>query len=335
MKKYVVILLMLLTMFTFVGCKSDKEKADSDVYPNTSEKSSDSDVQKEDAETADTNELQGKSPNSIYPIEIEDKFGNIVIVEKAPERVICFSPELVEIMGELGVLNTLIGRSTYCDYPQEVTQVTDMGDLFNLNMETIVSSEPDLILLSSMAGEDLVKSLTDQGLTVIVLDADISLDGVYSYISTLGKIFDVEGKSTALINSMKTQIEDISKKVESLEKPSLYYAVYVGEYTSAATGDTFIHNIIEAAGGINAAADGVNWMYTVEAVVEKDPDIIVCSMYWDAKNFIQTTEGYKDLTAVKNGKVFEIDENIFNRQGPRVVEAIETLARIMHPEAFE
>lgn len=269
-----------------------------------------------------------------YPMSIIDKFGDEIIIEKEPETVISFSPELVEIMYAIDAGDKLIGRSLYCNYPEETSTVPDMGDLFNLNIETIVESNPDLLLLSSMVTLDIADSLKNNGINVLVLDEDTSFDGVYEYINILGKVFNKEKEAENLNLKMKADIKQIQDKVENLEKPTVYFIVGFGEFDSTATGDTFTSEILEMAGAINAAADGEKWMYNIERLVEKDPDYLLCSNKFDSKNQIMITEGYKDLTAVKENRIFEVDEDIFSRQGPRIVEAISVLAEYLHPEAF-
>lgn len=270
-----------------------------------------------------------------YPMTITDKFGNGITISEQPKRVISFSPELVEIMYELDIDNTLIGRSIYCDYPEEAKNIPDMGDLFNINIESIVESNPDLILLSSMAGEEIVKALQDQGLTVLILDFDTTVEGTYEYIQAIGKVFNIEARSNTLINRMKQDVQSIIEKIQDLNKPSAYFIIGFGEYDSTATGDTYIGELMEMAGGINAASDGSNWMYSIEQLVDKDPYILICSKYYDSKNQIMSLDGYRELTAVKENRLYEVDENIFYRQGPRMVEAIRILAQLFHPEAFD
>ncbi|PKM95442.1 MAG: ABC transporter substrate-binding protein [Firmicutes bacterium HGW-Firmicutes-1] len=282
--------------------------------------------------------IEDKKPQEVdntYPLKVMDKFGNEIILENEPERVISYSPELVEIMYALGVEDTLIGRSIYCDYPDDTKEIPDMGDLFNLNIESIVESNPDLILLSSMASEEIVRTLTEQGLKVLVLDADTNVDGVYEYIDKLGIVFNVQDQAMELTNNMKTDIKQIISKVQGLDQPTAYFVIGFGEFDSAATGDTFIGQLMEQTGATNAAADGSNWMYSIEQLLDKDPDILICSKYFGTKAQISELEGYKELTAVKEGKLYEVDENIFFRQGPRTVEAIKVLAQIFHPEAFK
>jgi iron complex transport system substrate-binding protein len=90
--------------------------------------------------------------------------------------------------------------------------------------------------------------------------------------------------------------------------------------------------MLDIAGGSNIAADITGWVYSLEKLMEKDPYMIICSE--DAKKVFQETNGYKELTAVKEGRIFTHDENILQRQGPRLAEGLKMLAEIIHPDSF-
>jgi iron complex transport system substrate-binding protein len=123
--------------------------------------------------------------------------------------------------------------------------------------------------------------------------------------------------------------------VAGRETPSVYYVLGYGKGGDFTAGsDTFISQMIKMAGGRNSAVDVRGWIYSLEKIIENDPDILVCSKYYDSKNGIMNTSGYQELTAVKNGKIFEVDNDVIDRQGPRLVEGLEAFARIFHPEAF-
>ena len=134
---------------------------------------------------------------------------------------------------------------------------------------------------------------------------------------------------------MKTTVNSVINAVKGKEKPSVYYVIGFGEYGDfTAGGDTFIHQIITMAGGNNIASDIEGWSFSLEMIVDSDPDILVCSKFWDSKESILITNGYKDLKAVQNGSLFEIDNNMLDRQGPRLAEGLKALAKIIHPDAF-
>ena len=88
------------------------------------------------------------------------------------------------------------------------------------------------------------------------------------------------------------------------------------------------------AGGNNIAKGIKGWSFSLEQIVSSDPDILVCSKYWNAKKSILAANGYKDLRAIKDGNLFEIDNNMLDRQGPRLADGLKSLAEIIHPDAF-
>ena len=134
---------------------------------------------------------------------------------------------------------------------------------------------------------------------------------------------------------MKEKVKDVTTKVKDLAKPKTYYVVGFGEYGDfTAGGDTFISDIIKMAGGDNVAKDSKGWSYSLEKIVEDNPDIFICSEYFNTKETLINSPGYKEIPAIKNGKLYTIDNNKIVRQGPRIADGLEELARILHPEAF-
>lgn len=270
-----------------------------------------------------------------YPMTIVDKYGDSVVIEAAPDTLMSLSPEITEIIFALNAGDLMIGRSTYCDYPVETEEIQDFGTLFDLNIESIVEANPDVLFLSSMASEELASNLKNQGITVVILDKDSTLEGTYEYFQTVGQIINRSDEAKVLEEKVGAQIEAVKAAVEGLTPPTVYYVVHAAEgVDTTATGDTFIHDMITLAGGDNVAKDGSDWMYSLEKIVEKNPYIMLCSKYWDTKSSIVKLEGYKDLDAIIEDRLYEVDENMIVRQGPRIGDAIEVMARIFHPEAF-
>ena len=135
---------------------------------------------------------------------------------------------------------------------------------------------------------------------------------------------------------MKAKIASVTDKLKDATKVSVYYVVGYGEYGDyTATGDTFMGKMIELAGGDNIAKNETGWVYSKEALIDKDPSLIFCSDQWDTKAGFTSGAGYSDLTAVKEDKVFEVDESLMTRQGPRVADALEELAKLIHPDLFK
>ena len=170
--------------------------------------------------------------------------------------------------------------------------------------------------------------MTDLGITVAIVKDEESLDGTYDVISTIGAILGATEEADALNADIKDRLDAITV-VATEDAPTVYYCMGFGEWGEYTAGtDTFINDMIEAAGAKNAAqVEG--WAFSVEALIEADPDIILLSTWCDYEMFT-TTAPYSELSAVKNGQVYSIDGNLFERQGPRNVEAVELVAGLVN-----
>lgn len=311
MKKLITSILAIVIMFTLAACSNSS-------YDNKS-----------------GGEQQAASVTQ-YPYTVKNSKGKEVVIEREPQKIISLAPSITELIYALGKGDKLVGRTDYCDYPEEVKKAPSIGSLTDPNIEKIVELQPDLVVASTHFKEDVAKKLEDLGIKVVVLYNAENFDGAYDTITTFGQIINAQDKAGELVSGMKEKIEGIKEKVKGAETPKVYYVVGFGkdgDYT--ATGETFIAQMIEMAGGENIAKDATGWTYSLEKIIENDPEYIIISKNYGMKEQFIGTEGYKELSAVKNNKVIEIDNNILDRQGPRLAEGIETLAKILHPDLFK
>lgn len=274
-----------------------------------------------------------ESRASVYPMTITDSFGNEVTLDAAPQRVVSVGPSITENLFALGVGDRIVGRTDYCDFPEAALSIPSVGAIDAPNVETIVSLSPDLVIASSIFTEDSYSKLTELGIKVIILHNEYDVTGVYETLETLGAIMDAQDAAAALSEEMQSSITDTTAKIAGLAAPTVYYVLGYGEYGDYTSGgDTYIGTLLTLAGGNNIAQNVSGWSYSLESLIEADPDIIVLPAGMKA-DFI-ATDNYKDLSAVKNGKVYEIDRNLVERQGYRNADGIRALAQIFYPEAF-
>lgn len=267
------------------------------------------------------------------PLTITDSYNRTVSLEKSPEKVVSLSPGATETIFALGAEKTLVGRSDYCDYPAEASKIESVGKITDPSLEKIAQLKPDLVIAGAHFSKDLVKKMEDLGIKVAVLYGEESIDGAYTNIQDIAKVLGEEKKGNEIIEGMKKKVQNVEDKIKGLDKPSVYYVVGFGKSDFTAGGNTFVGKIIEKAGGSNIAADLQGWKYSKEKLMEMNPDIIVVRN--GEKSAFSSGEGYKELKAVKEGKVYEIDNNMLDRQGPRQADGLEALAKILHPEAFK
>lgn len=268
-----------------------------------------------------------------YPVKITDSFGKEVTLEAEPMRIVSIAPSVTEMIYAIGAQDKLVGRTDYCDYPQEVKEIESIGTLRTPDIEKIVSLQPDLVITSTHFDDENGAKLEEAGIPVIGLYEEFDMNGVYTQFDTLGIALNKQEAATKVVEDMKARISEVQAKVEGLEAPSVYYVVGYGEYGDySAPENTFVGQMIKLSGGKNIVPASDSWSYSLEALLEADPDIILVRN--GEKDGFMATEGYNHLTAVKEGHVYEIDGNLLERQSNRNAEGVLVLAQIMHPEAF-
>lgn len=270
----------------------------------------------------------------VKSIKITDSYNREVSLDKVPQRVVTLSPGATETIFALKKESVLVGRSDYDDYPAEISKIEKVGGLENPNIEKITELKPDLVIAGAHFSKEVLKKLEDLGIKVAVLYGEDNFDGAYKNILDTAEVLGVKNDGQKIVDGMKKKVSEVEEKIKASKKVKLYYVVDFGKQDFTAGGDTFVGQLIEKAGGDNIAKDVKGWNYSFEKIIENNPDVIIVSDKYDAKKRFTEADRYKDLPAVKANKVFEIDDNMLVRQGPRQADGLEALAKILHPEAF-
>ncbi len=249
-------------------------------------------------------------------------------------KVVSMGPNITEILYSVDAGGMVVGRTDYCDFPAEVLEVESVGGLREPNIEKIIELQPDVVIASTHFEDEVGEKLEDAGITVEVLYEETEVEGVYTMIESIGDLVGKEEQASQVVADMQAAIDETTQAIEGLDPVSVYYVVGFGEFGDyTAGGDTFIHDMLTVAGGENVAADVEGWNYTLEALIEKDPEYIIIRA-GDKETFMSDAN-YANLTAVKEDRVFEIDNNLLDRQGVRNAEGIQVIAEILHAEAFQ
>lgn len=263
----------------------------------------------------------------------EDSLGNKVIVEKTPEKVISLSPAITEMLFALKLEDKIVGTTDYCDYPEAANHTPKMGGFNTPNMELIVEAEPDLVFISSGVQADLSENFKKLGIKTFALDAT-TIEEVISNIELIGVIMDVEDNAKIMAEDMKVRKEFIEEKAKDLEKPLVFFEVWDEPLLSAGP-NTFIADILNISGGINFAQDS-NTDYpqvSLELLIEKDPDFYIAIDH-KRNTDISDRPGFEGLKAIQNSKYYRIPDDFVTLPGPRIIEGLEKIASIIHPEIF-
>lgn len=271
-----------------------------------------------------TNSTSQQSNNTT---EYTDDYGVVVRVPENPRRVVSLSPAVTEIVFALGADSLLVGRTEFCVYPPEASRIENIGGISNLNIEKVLSCEPDLIISGSMVPQKVVKQFADMGVPLVCVIEKPHFDGLYENISKIGSLIGRPGRADSLNAILRGKMEEMMKGQDYIpeeSRPTVYYVVGFGSGGNfTAGGNTFINEIIDMAGGYNIASDSEGWSYSLEALMQADPDFILIRAE-DSARFSQSSP-YNTLSAVKKGNMIGLRDGILDLQVPRNVEVIELL----------
>ena len=278
------------------------------------------------------------------PVTIVDDFGYEITITKKPQRIISLAPANTEILFAVGAGDRVVAVTEYCTFPEEATKLPVIGGYSTVNIERVVALNPDLILAYHGNGEDNVNYLKYLGFNVITLNAD-SVDGTLHDILLVGEATGCVETAETLIADMEKRLAAVAEKLEGIseeDKPTMVHSMWTDPLWVSGSG-TFQDEMIRYAGGINAVSSTEGWgIVTLEKFLLIDPDIIFVDtgmgMGEGAENtlrdYIMTEPRLKTLTAVKNGQVYAVNADIIDRGGPRLVDGVEVIASLAHPEIF-
>lgn len=268
--------------------------------------------------------------------EVTDEIGRKVNIQQFPRRIISLAPGITETLYALNLDDNIAGVTTFCDWPADARKKPQIGGFTNPSIETIVSLKPDLILATADGNrKDTVRQLERIGLPVYVINPS-NTDGILKSILHIGKISNREKEAIALVRKMQKRLNNIAEQTKHKSKPRVFFQIGLEPIITAGSG-TLINEAIERAGGINVAGlDTARYpRYSAEGIVAGAPDIILFAPMAGDKEFVAVKRFWKKLgaiPAVKNDKFYHIDTDLISRASPRIVDAIEIMALLFHPE---
>lgn len=287
------------------------------------------------------NMLAGCQPQ-FQPGTYTDDLGRAVTIDKIPQRIVSHVPSITEILFALGLDEKIVGVSDYCNYPEETKLKPSVGNYFNPSIENIVALEPDLVLTDGHS--ESIKQLDELNppITYLVIDPG-DIDGIFKDIELLGKVTGVEKEAGELIRDMQNDMSRVLNRVKDAPKVKVFYVIDATDlnYPWTAGPGSFVDALIIMAGGENIAAQAQGaWVQlSLEAVVASDPEIIILpAKHGTAFTPPETLREHliwQRITAIRQDRIFTIDDDLVSRYGPRIIQGLEEMARIIHPELFK
>lgn len=268
---------------------------------------------------------------------VNDDYGRTVVVPARPQRVVSLSPAVTEIMFALGADDVLVGRTDFCTYPQEAESIPSIGGISNLNIEKILSLQPDLVISGSMVGKKVTDQMDAMGTPMVCVIEKPKFEALYDNILAIGRLVGKEHEADSLNEVLCCELKALNdhdstaacKTLNQQTGPSVYYVVGFGAGGNfTAGGNTFINDIINFAGGHNIAKDIDGWSYSLEALMKENPDFIIVRRE-DSAAFC-SMKPYNTLRAVRQNHVIGIESGTMDLQVPRNIEAILYLRQRMN-----
>lgn len=268
---------------------------------------------------------------------LTDDAGRTVSLPIKVDRVISLAPNLTEIVFAVEGGDRLVGRTSYCDYPPEAKSVTEVGDTLHPSVERIISLKPQVVLVSTASQlEVFTQQLQNQNIAVFVTDPH-DLEGVFRTIEQIGEMLGKTDRATALVKSLRQRTDAVEQAVKDKTPVRAFYQLS-GEPLYTAGHDAFVTDLMRRAGAISVTAElpGAWPKYSSESALAAKPDAIILptggSMGAANEN---VTEALRQSPAVKQGRVYKINDDHLVRPGPRAVDGLEEMARALHPDAFK
>lgn len=273
----------------------------------------------------------GKTPEVTAPVFVtnEDDLGRAVKLPSKIERAVSLAPSLTEIIFAVGAGDRLVGVTTYCNYPDAAKQVEKVGDTQTPNIERIVALKPQVVFVTTASQLEAFTEVLNKLETAVFVTDPNNLDGVLRNLRTFGSIFSTNETAAKLAGELDKRVKAVDEKVKGYEQPRVFLQISKEDLFTIG-GDSFLTDIIRRGGGVSVTKD-LSTAYpklSKETALAMNPDVIILS---DSEDNREPNDVFNNSPAVRNGRIYRINADIISRPGPRLVDALEEIAKVLHP----
>jgi len=274
---------------------------------------------------------------NLAPRTFVDDAGRKLFLADPPTRIVSLAPSVTEMLFAVGAGEQVVGVTTFCDYPPEARAKAKVGGAFP-NLEVVLSLKPTLVLAPrDFIRPDMVAKLDQLKVALFILEAN-SLEDVLRHIQMIGRMVNRPEQAGAVVADLRRRVTEVKTRTAAATRPRVFYVLNSDPLMTAGPG-SFIHQLIELAGGSNVAA-GAPVSYprlSLEEVIRQDPQVILFPV-GDEEGIPEQEQQrwmrWPTLSAVKANRFVRIPSVLLDRPGPRIVEGLERLARELHPDLF-
>ena len=285
----------------------------------------------------------GSESSLSAPIVLTDGLNRHITLPQAAARIVSLAPSNTELLYEVGAGAQVVGRDDFSDFPPEATAMPSVGGSLEVyNLDAIAALKPDLVLAAQINTPEQVASLESRGLIVFYLNNPKDLAGLFQNMRTVGTLTGKTDQATTLIQSLVVRVEAVIAKLPAV---TTHYNVYYElDATNPAMPYTarpgsYINTLLEKAGdhSVGASLGAPYAALPAQEVIAQNPGFILLgdTDYGVTVASVSARPGWSATDAVKNGRVFAFDDDTVSRPTARIVDAIENLAKLFHPDVFE
>ncbi len=270
---------------------------------------------------------------------VVDDLGEEVVLSGPAQKIISLSPSTTEILFAVDAGDRVIGRDSNSLFPEEALPVLDLGGMWDgVPVEDILALEPDLILTGENISPDTVKQLQNVGLTIYWQSNPKDFPGLFENIRDVASLTGNSADAEVLIKSIQERIDIVETALADVEEtPLVFYELDATDPTNPFTAGagTFISYIISQAKGKNLGdvLDNEWVQISSEELIKQDPDFILLAdaFFGVTTESVVERAGWADIKAVVSGNVIPFDPYILSIPGPRLIDGLEEVTRIIHP----
>ena len=278
------------------------------------------------------------TPCCAFSKTVIDQLGRKVRLADHPTRIVALAPSITEILFALKLSDRLVGATQFSDYPAPARSLPKVGSYVHLNVEKIVALNPDLCIAVKDGNPiTAISKLEGMGIPVYAVDPR-NLKAVMETMEELGRLLDVIERSTAIVRHMRTRIDHIEQCIAGAShRPTVFFQIGVSPIVSVGT-TTFLHELIVMAGGINLSQGKTPYpRFSKEEVIVLRPEVIIITSMARHAVFEEVKRNWQQwdaMPAVKNNRIYLVDSDVLDRPSPRLVDGLEILTRLIHPDRF-
>ena len=279
----------------------------------------------------------GLLPGAGSALTVTDQTGRRVVLPAPPVRIVSLVPSVTETVFTIGAQDRLVGVTDFCDYPPAARQKPSIGGMVSPSLEGIVALKPDLVVATTAGNRHETFDQLARLKIPVYLVNPVSVDDVLDLIVRLGRLTDRPEAADRVAALLRERIQVVSARVAGRPRPRVFYVLWPDPLIVPARG-ALVSELIALAGGDSVTADGGQGYprYSMEAALARNPEVILVASHDATQSALVRAkwERFTQVPAVRAGRLHTVDGNLMHRYGPRMVDGLETLARLIHPEAF-